>query len=74
VISPIDLIPEVLPVIGPLDDVVVVAIALRYAAQSVPSEALFEAWPAEPRLLQRLLGTTNTTPADPPPTDDPAAN
>jgi hypothetical protein len=32
VISPIDLIPEFLPVIGPLDDVVVVALALRYAA------------------------------------------
>ena len=29
VISPIDLIPEFLPVIGPLDDVVVVALALR---------------------------------------------
>lgn len=29
VVSPIDLIPEFLPVIGPLDDVVVVALALR---------------------------------------------
>jgi uncharacterized membrane protein YkvA (DUF1232 family) len=55
VLSPIDLIPEFLPVIGPLDDVVVVALALRYAARSVPREALFEAWPAEPRLLERLL-------------------
>lgn len=56
VLSPIDLIPEFLPVIGPLDDVVVVALALRYAARRVPREALFEAWPAEPRLLERLLG------------------
>lgn len=55
VLSPIDLIPEFLPVIGPLDDVVVVALALRYAARSVPRDALFEAWPAEPRLLERLL-------------------
>src|SRR3954453_3996396 len=55
VLSPIDLIPEFLPVIGPLDDIVVVALALRYAARSVPREALFEAWPAEPRLLERLL-------------------
>src|SRR5882757_10033294 len=30
VLSPIDLIPEFLPVIGPLDDVVVVALVLRY--------------------------------------------
>jgi hypothetical protein len=36
--------------------VVVVALALRYAARRVPPEVLLEAWPAEPRLLQRLLG------------------
>ncbi|MDQ1502505.1 MAG: hypothetical protein QOD57_232 [Actinomycetota bacterium] len=56
VLSPIDLIPEFLPVIGPLDDVVVVALALRYAARRVPREALEEAWAGEPRVLARLLG------------------
>src|SRR3954465_7814087 len=55
VLSPIDLIPEFLPVIGPLDDVVVVALALRYAARQVPRDVIFDAWPAEPRLLERLL-------------------
>jgi uncharacterized membrane protein YkvA (DUF1232 family) len=55
VISPIDLIPEFLPVIGPLDDVVVVALALRYAARRIPVEVLREAWPAEQRILDRLL-------------------
>jgi uncharacterized membrane protein YkvA (DUF1232 family) len=62
VLSPIDLIPEFLPVIGPLDDVVVVALALRYAARRVPRDVLLAAWPGEPRLLERLLG---------PPPDDP---
>jgi uncharacterized membrane protein YkvA (DUF1232 family) len=57
VLSPIDLLPEFLPLIGPLDDVVVVALALRYAARRVPREVLLEAWPGEPRLLERLLGT-----------------
>jgi uncharacterized membrane protein YkvA (DUF1232 family) len=56
VASPIDLIPEFLPVIGPLDDIVVVALALRYAGRQVPREVLIEAWPGEPRLLERLLG------------------
>ena len=56
VASPIDLIPEFLPVIGPLDDVVVVALALRYAARQVPCEVLLAAWPGERRLLERLLG------------------
>ena len=44
-LSPIDLLPEFLPVIGPLDDVVVVALALRYAARQVPREVLAAAWP-----------------------------
>ena len=56
VASPIDLIPEFLPVIGPLDDIVVVALALRYAGRQVPREVILAAWPGEPRLLERLLG------------------
>ena len=58
VLSPIDLIPEFLPVIGPLDDIVVVALALRYAARRIPPEALIEAWPAERRILERLAPAT----------------
>jgi uncharacterized membrane protein YkvA (DUF1232 family) len=56
VLSPIDLIPEFLPVIGPLDDVVVVALAFRYAARQGPREVLLEAWPGKPAVLERLLG------------------
>ena len=57
VISPIDLIPEFLPIIGPLDDIVVVALAFRYAARQIPSDVLLAAWPADPNLLRRLLGS-----------------
>ena len=56
VLSPIDLIPEFLPVIGPLDDVIAVALLLRYAARSVPRQVVLEAWPGERRLIERLLG------------------
>jgi uncharacterized membrane protein YkvA (DUF1232 family) len=56
VASPIDLIPEFIPVIGPLDDIVVVALAVRYAGRQVPRDVLLAAWPGEPRLLERLLG------------------
>lgn len=55
VLSPIDSIPEFLPVIGQLDDVVVVAWALRYAAREVPRLVLLEAWPADEHVLNRLL-------------------
>ena len=55
-LSPIDLVPELLPVIGPLDDVVVVALALRYAARQIPRQVLDEAWTGDPATLSRLLG------------------
>jgi uncharacterized membrane protein YkvA (DUF1232 family) len=71
-LSPIDLLPEFLPVIGPLDDVVVVALALRYAARRVPRQVLLEAWPGEPRLLERLLGTPG--PAKHPPEAETASD
>ena len=57
VASPIDLIPEFIPVIGPLDDIVVVALALRYAARQVPRDVVLGAWPGERRLIERLLGS-----------------
>ena len=56
VVSPIDLLPEFLPVIGPLDDVVAVILLLRYAARSIPRDRLLDAWPTDPHLLERLLG------------------
>jgi uncharacterized membrane protein YkvA (DUF1232 family) len=56
VLSPIDLIPEFLPVIGPLDDVIVVALAFRYAARQVPRAVMEEAWAGAPHVLARLLG------------------
>ncbi len=62
VLSPIDLIPEFLPVIGPLDDVVVVALALRYAARQVPPDVLFEAWPGRRSVMERLLGNRKREP------------
>jgi len=63
VLSPIDLIPEFLPVIGPLDDVIAVALLLRYAGRTVPRQVLLDAWPGDPYLLERLLGPArpNTT-------------
>ena len=62
-LSPIDLIPEFIPVIGPLDDIVVIALAIRYAARAVPRDVLLDAWPEEPRLLLRLLGERVPKPA-----------
>jgi len=63
VLSPIDLIPEFLPVIGPLDDIIAVALLLRYAGRSVPRPVLLAAWPGDPYLMERLLGPVRPTTA-----------
>lgn len=65
VVSPIDLIPEFLPVIGPLDDVLVVALALRYAGRRVPREVLLEAWPGDPRFSRGFSAPHGASPNEP---------
>jgi uncharacterized membrane protein YkvA (DUF1232 family) len=57
--SPIDLIPEFIPVAGPLDDIVVAAIVLRWVGRRVGEDALRVHWPGRPEgfeLVRRLLG------------------
>jgi uncharacterized membrane protein YkvA (DUF1232 family) len=57
--SPIDLIPEFVPVAGPLDDIVVAAIVLRWVGRRVGDDALRAHWPGTPdgfALVLRLLG------------------
>jgi len=55
VASPIQLIPSFIPVLGQLDDVLVVVVCLRVAARRVPPDLLHELWPGEPAALDRLL-------------------
>jgi len=59
ILSPIDLIPEFIPVLGPLDDVVVAVVAMRYVRRRVGVEALQQRWPGSPEgfaLLLRVIG------------------
>jgi uncharacterized membrane protein YkvA (DUF1232 family) len=56
VLSPIQLIPNFIPVIGQTDDVVVVTLALRYACRKLPPDEVAGAWPGDPAQLERLLG------------------
>ncbi len=53
--SPIDLLPEFLPVIGPLDDAVVAALVLRYLVRRAGVQVVAEHWRGEPATLARLL-------------------
>jgi uncharacterized membrane protein YkvA (DUF1232 family) len=53
--SPIDLVPEFLPVIGPLDDAVMAALVLRYVVGSAGRDVVIEHWRGDPAVIERLL-------------------
>lgn len=54
-ISPIDLVPDFIPVLGYADDAIIVAIALRSTARRAGPEALRQHWPGTPEGLATLL-------------------
>ncbi|MEO7131658.1 MAG: DUF1232 domain-containing protein [Dermatophilaceae bacterium] len=57
--SPIDLVPDVVPVLGYADDAIVVALVLRSVARRAGAEALDRNWPGTApglRLIRQLAG------------------
>jgi uncharacterized membrane protein YkvA (DUF1232 family) len=53
-LSPIDLIPDFIPVLGYADDAIIVAVVLRFATKHAGAEALARHWPGTPQGLQAL--------------------
>ena len=49
--TPVDLVPDLIPVAGQLDDAIVAALALRFALRSGGPELLREHWPGPARSL-----------------------
>jgi uncharacterized membrane protein YkvA (DUF1232 family) len=63
--SPIDLVPDFLPVIGYADDAIIVALVLRSVIRKAGNGPLEQHWPGTPAglvLIQRLAGTATSTP------------
>src|SRR5262245_4292043 len=52
---PFDLIPDMIPVAGQVDDAILVALLLRRLRRTVPADVLREHWPGPPEMLDRLL-------------------
>jgi uncharacterized membrane protein YkvA (DUF1232 family) len=66
-LSPVDLVPDVIPVLGYADDVVVVALALRSVVRRAGGDALARAWPGGAAglvVVERLAGLPRTSGPD----------
>ena len=64
-ISPIDLIPEFLPVVGPLDDAIVAALVLRHVLRRTDRSVLADHWRGDPFTLDAIIRIGGRQ-ADPP--------
>jgi uncharacterized membrane protein YkvA (DUF1232 family) len=54
--SPIDLIPEFIPIAGPLDDAIVAALVLRHLLRRTARSVLIEHWRGDPATLEAIVG------------------
>jgi uncharacterized membrane protein YkvA (DUF1232 family) len=55
IVSPIDLVPEFVPVLGPLDDAIVGALVLRHVVRRAGPDVVARHWRGDARTLAVLL-------------------
>ena len=52
---PLDVVPDLIPIVGQLDDVIIAALALRYALRGGSASFLREHWPGPDRSLDVVI-------------------
>jgi uncharacterized membrane protein YkvA (DUF1232 family) len=62
--SPIDLLPEFLPGVGPLDDAVVAGLVLRHVVKRVGPDVVRDHWRGDPKTIGLLLRAARISSAD----------
>lgn len=60
---PFDVVPDWIPVLGQVDDVVVLTVGVRTLLRQVPEPVLREHWRGERRILEAVLGRAVKEPA-----------
>jgi uncharacterized membrane protein YkvA (DUF1232 family) len=60
---PFDIIPDWIPILGQLDDFVVLTVGVRTMLRRVPESLLSEHWSGEPAILETLLGRKLNAPS-----------
>jgi uncharacterized membrane protein YkvA (DUF1232 family) len=64
-VTPFDLVPDFIPVVGQLDDAILVAAVLAYVARSAGRELVEELWPGSERALRVVLALASRPPPSP---------
>ncbi len=54
--SPVTLIPDFIPVVGKVDNVLAVVVSIRLSMAFIPDSVLIECWPGKPEHLRLLVG------------------
>jgi len=54
-LSPLDLIPEFIPAVGPLDDAIVAALVLRHVLRRTDRTVLADHWRGDPATLDAVI-------------------
>jgi uncharacterized membrane protein YkvA (DUF1232 family) len=64
-LSPLDLVPDFIPVVGQLDDAIIVALVIRYVVRKAGREVVEELWPGPERGLEVVLALSRQKGSDP---------